>query len=196
MTVIRLREGGLVLHSPGPLEPALRAELDALGPVAFIVIPQMHGRYAARAARAYPSARVLAAPAAPSLREPLSFHASLADQPPAAWEGEVETHLLRGFRLHEVVLLHRPSRTLVITDLCFNVQRSSSRIARMFFGANGMWRRFGPSRLIRLLGVSDRAAFRGSLERVLRWDFERIVPGHGDVLERGGPAALRAAWLG
>jgi hypothetical protein len=62
--------------------------------------------------------------------------------------------------------------------------------------ANGMWRRFGPSRLVRLLGVSDRAAFRGSLEQVLRWDFERIVPGHGDVLEHGGPAALRAAWLG
>jgi hypothetical protein len=59
-----------------------------------------------------------------------------------------------------------------------------------------MWRRFGPSRIIRLVGVSDRVAFRGSLEHLLRWDFERIVPGHGDVLERGGPAALRAAWLG
>jgi glyoxylase-like metal-dependent hydrolase (beta-lactamase superfamily II) len=44
--------------------------------------------------------------------------------------------------------------------------------------------------------VSDRSAFRDSIERVLAWDFERIVPGHGDVLERGGPAALRAAWLG
>jgi hypothetical protein len=84
----------------------------------------------------------------------------------------------------------------VLTDLCFHVQRSSSPVARAFFRANGMWRRFGPSRLVRLLGVSDRAAFRGSLEQVLRWDFERIVPGHGDVLEHGGPAALRAAWLG
>ena len=54
----------------------------------------------------------------------------------------------------------------------------------------------GPSRLIRYLTISDRAAFRGSLEHILRWDFERIVPGHGDVVEKGGPAALRAAWLG
>ena len=99
-----------------------------------------------------------------------------------------------GFRLHEVVLFQRSSRTLVLTDLCFNVQRSSSRLARLFFRANGMWQRFGPSRMIRQL-VSDRAAFRRSLEHVLRWDFERIVPGHGDVLEHGGPAALRAAWL-
>ncbi|MGH7337976.1 MAG: DUF4336 domain-containing protein, partial [Myxococcota bacterium] len=58
-----------------------------------------------------------------------------------------------------------------------------------------MWQRFGPSRLTRLL-VSDRAAFRRSLEHILRWDFERIVPGHGDVLEQGGRAALRAAWPG
>jgi hypothetical protein len=99
-----------------------------------------------------------------------------------------------GFRLHEVVLFHRPPRTLVPTDLCFNIHRSSSRVARLFFRANGMWQRFGPSRIIRQIGVSDRAALQRSLEHVLRWDFERIVPGHGDVLEHGGPAALRAAW--
>ena len=99
-----------------------------------------------------------------------------------------------GFRLHEVVLFHRSSRTVVLTDLCFNIHRSSSRVARLFFRANGMWQRFGPSRMIRHL-VSDRAAFRRSLDHVLRWDFERIVPGHGDVIEHGGPARLRAAWL-
>jgi hypothetical protein len=82
----------------------------------------------------------------------------------------------------------------MITDLCFNIQRSSSRFARLCFRVNGMWQRFGPSRMIRQL-VSDRGAFRRSLEHVLRWDFERIVPGHGDVIEHGGPAALRAAWL-
>ena len=26
-------------------------------------------------------------------------------------------------------------------------------------------------------------------------DFERIVPGHGDVIEHGGAAAIRAAWM-
>ncbi len=99
-----------------------------------------------------------------------------------------------GFRLHEVVLFHRSSRTLVLTDLCFIIQRSSSTVARLFFRANGMWQRFGPSRMIRRLAVSDHAAFKSSLERVLRWDFERVLPGHGDVIEHGGPAALRAAW--
>jgi hypothetical protein len=194
MTVIRLADGQLILHSPVPIPPELRDELDALGPVGFIVVPEAHGRFAGQAARTWPSARLLAAPGAPRRRRSLPFHASLADQPPAAWAGRVESHLVLGFRLHEVVLFHRSSRTLVLTDLCFNIQRSSSRGARLFFGANGMWQRFGPSRIIRRVGVSDRAAFRRSLEHVLRWDFERIVPGHGDVLEHGGRAAIRAAW--
>ena len=176
-TLIRLRDGRLIVHSPGPLSGELRAEIDALGPVAFIVSPAAHGRFAAAAAQAWPTAQVLE-----------------ADVPPAAWAGEVETHLVQGFRLREVVLLHRPTRTLVITDLCFNIQRSDSAPARLFFRANGMWQRFGPSRLIRVLAVSSRAAMRRSLDHVLGWDFERIVPGHGDVIERDGHAALRAAW--
>lgn len=196
MTVFRLDDGQLILHSPVPISPELRGELDALGPVGFIVVPEAHGRFAGQVSRSYPSAQLLAAPKTSWRRRRLSVHGSLADEAPAQWAGQVESFLLRGFRLHEVVLFHRPSRTLLITDLCFNIQRSSSTVARLFFRANGMWQHFGPSRIIRRAAVSDRAALRRSLERVLQWDFERIVPGHGDVIERGGPAALSATWLG
>jgi hypothetical protein len=57
-------------------------------------------------------------------------------------------------------------------------------------------RGFGPTYLERLL-VRDRAAARRSLERILAWDFERVVVAHGAVLESGGREALRAAytWL-
>ncbi len=192
-TVIRLGDRQLIVHSPGPISRELRDDLDALGPVGFIVVPQAHGRFTAEASRAYPAAQLLAAPDAPARRKSLAFHASLSDEPPPAWNSEVESHRVRGFRLNEVVLFHRPSRTLVLTDLCFNVHRSPSRIARMFFRADGMWRRFGPSRLTRLL-VSDRAAFARSLERILQWDYERIDPGQGEIVEKGGRAALRAAW--
>ena len=194
MTVLRLADGQLILHSPVPISHELREELDALGPVGFVVVPHAHGKFAGQASQRYPSAQLLAAPSASRRRKSLSFHSSLADQPPAAWAGQVESRLVLGFRFHEVVVFHRSSRTLLLTDLCFNIQRSSSRVARLFFRANGAWQHFGPSRMTRQL-VSDRAAFRRSLEHVLRWDFERIVPGHGDVIERGGHEALRAAWL-
>jgi hypothetical protein len=194
MTVIRLGDGQLILHSPVPVSPEIRLELEALGPVGFIVVPRAHGRFAGQVAEIYPSARLLAAPDPGWRQKKLSYHGSIADEPPDSWSGDVDSLLVAGFRLQEVLLLHRPSRTLILTDLCFNIRRSSERLARLFFAANGMWQYFGPSRLIRRLAVSDRAAMGRSLERVLQWDFDRIVPGHGDVVERGGPAALRAAW--
>jgi glyoxylase-like metal-dependent hydrolase (beta-lactamase superfamily II) len=45
--------------------------------------------------------------------------------------------------------------------------------------------------------IRDKKAARESAERMLRWDFDRIVVSHGDVLEHGGPEALREAfaWL-
>ena len=58
-------------------------------------------------------------------------------------------------------------------------------MARTFFRANGMSQRFGPSRLIRL-AVSDREAFRESVQRIMEWDFERVIPSHGELLERDG----------
>jgi hypothetical protein len=55
---------------------------------------------------------------------------------------------------------------------------------------------FGPSKLDPWL-IRDRDAARQSLERILTWDFDRVVVAHGDVLESGGHEALRTgyAWL-
>jgi hypothetical protein len=43
--------------------------------------------------------------------------------------------------------------------------------------------------------VSDHERLENSLERAFLWDFEHIVPGHGDVIEHGGAADFRSAWL-
>jgi hypothetical protein len=56
--------------------------------------------------------------------------------------------------------------------------------------------RLAPSKLDPLL-IRDRRAARESLERILAWDFDRVIVAHGDVQERGGHALLRDgyAWL-
>jgi hypothetical protein len=43
----------------------------------------------------------------------------------------------------------------------------------------------------------DRKAARASLERVLQWDFDRIIMAHGEVLQSGGKTAMQKAfrWL-
>jgi hypothetical protein len=37
----------------------------------------------------------------------------------------------------------------------------------------------------------------GSLDRILSWDFDRVIVGHGELLETGGRSAFRDAyaWL-
>lgn len=59
-----------------------------------------------------------------------------------------------------------------------------------------MRRRLGPTAAFRL-GIRDREAARRSVERILEWEFDRILPGHGEIVEAGGREALRRdlAWL-
>lgn len=194
MAVMRLANAELILLSPIPLSNTLRDAIGRLGEVRYVVVPEAHGRFSDEAAACYPDAQLLAAPKPPRQRRHLHFDASLPNETPDSWRGEIDCAWVDGFRLNEVVLLHRASKTLLLTDLCFHIQHSESRTSRAFFRLNDMWQRFGPSRIIRRLAVSDRRALEGSLQQILGWDFERVLPSHGEMLETGAKAALRRAW--
>ena len=97
---------------------------------------------------------------------------------------------------NEVVFLQRASRTLIMCDLAFNFVPRAAAPTRLLMRLLLSYGRFGPSRLDPLL-IRDRQAARQSLERILAWDFDRVVVAHGDVLENGGRDALRQgySWL-
>jgi Domain of unknown function (DUF4336) len=198
MTVIRLAGGRLLLHSPVALDVALRRQLDALGRVCFAVAPnRVHHLYAGEVARVYPGARLWVAPGLERKRPDLVFEAVLTDDPPDPWRGEVEQVFFRGRPYeNEVVFYHRASRTLVLCDLAFNFGPRAAAPTRLLMQLLRSYGRFGPSTLDPLL-IRDRRAARESLERILAWDFDRIIVAHGDVLERGGREALRRGyeWL-
>jgi hypothetical protein len=197
MSVIRLRDGSLFLHSPVKLDAETRTALDALGPVRAVVAPSLvHHLFVGDYQAAYPQATLYAAPGLEKKRTDVPFGASLDDEPPPQWAGQLEQHVFRGAPIiNEVVFFHPATRTLLLTDLAFNIARPLSGRARFF-----TWlvkaRGFGPHRIIRF-GVRDRDAARASLERILQWDFDRITVTHGDVLESGAHAAMQAAfdWL-
>ena len=198
MTVIRLSGERLLLHSPVELDPELRRELDSLGRVCFAVAPnRVHHLYAGKVAEAYPEARLWVAPGLERKRPDLRFVAVLGDEAPAEWRGEVEQVFFRGRPYeNEVVFLHRASRTLIMCDLAFNFGPSAAAPTRWLMRLLRSYGRFGPSKLDPLL-IRDRRAARASLERILDWEFDRVVVAHGDVLERGGREALRSgySWL-
>ncbi len=196
MTVIRLRDRGLVLHSPIRLVPELRGELAALGEVRAVIAPNRHHHlFAADYPAGYPDALLFAAPGLATKRSDLKFAEELGDESPALWRAELEQHVFRGAPfVNEVVFFHPASRTVLFTDLVFNLARGDGNLpTRIFFGALGAAGRFGPHRMMRLF-IRDRAAARESVARILGWDFERVTMTHGDVLERGGRDAVRRAF--
>ena len=195
MTVVRLSDGGLWLHSPVAPDEGLRRELDEIGPVGAIVAPARgHTLYVQAFREAYPDASVWVAPGLLKKCPHFAPADELNDAVPAPWSGVLEQHLVRGVPfMNEVVFLHPASRTLILTDLAFNVPERDRGNARLFYWLTGAVGRFGPHRIIRF-AVRDKAATRRSIDRILEWDFERVTVTHGDVLEHGGPDALRRAF--
>ena len=198
MTVIRIASERLLLHSPVALDPDLRGQLDALGRVCFAVAPnRVHHLHAGEVAGVYPGARLWVAPGLERKRPDLVFEAVLTDEAPEEWRGEVAQVFFRGRPYeNEVVFFHRASRTLVLCDLAFNFGPRSAAPTRLLMKLLRSYGHLGPSKLDPLL-IRDRNAARESLERILAWDFDRIIVAHGDVLESGGHEILRRgySWL-
>ncbi|MCE9670675.1 DUF4336 domain-containing protein [Myxococcus stipitatus] len=194
MTVIRLPDGGLWVHSPVRCTQEARAAVDALGPVRFLVAPNlMHHLQLGDWARAYPEAKVVA-PAGLKLKRPdLRIDRELGDAPDAAWAGVIDQALVRGMpQVDEFLFFHRPSGTVLVTDLAFNIHRTGSWTTRVYLKLCGAWGRLRPT-LVTRHAVKDRAQVRASLPPALAWDTRRVVVCHGDVLETGAKEALRDA---
>lgn len=196
MTVIRLADGSLFLHSPVKLDEGTRRGLDELGPVRAIVAPnRVHHLFVTDYLAAYPQARVYAAPGLPEKRKDLTFSGVLGDDAPAEWRGQIEQLLFRGAPiLNEVVFFHLESRTLMLTDLAFNLPADKIVGARWFYWLLGAAGQFGPHRLVRLRAIRDRRAARESVNRIIQWDFDRVIVTHGDVLETGGRERFASAF--
>jgi len=198
MTVIRLADGAVLLHSPVQLDAELRRGLDAIGPVRYVVAPnRVHHLYAGDVATSYPEARLWIGPGLERKRPDLRYVAILGDEAPDEWRAEVGQVFFRGRPYeNEVVFFHRPSRTLIMCDLAFNFGPNAALPTRIWMRLLRSYGHFGPSTLDPWL-IRDRAAARRCMERILEWDFDRVIVAHGDVLERGGREALRRGygWL-
>lgn len=182
MTVARLEDGGLWLHSPIDPEPALKAELDALGPVRCLVAPNLHhDRWLGAAQQAWPEARTWGPPGLAQQRADLRIDEELGDRAPDAWRHQIDqSHISGAPKLAETLFFHRASKSLLLTDLALNVVRAGwwTATALRFAGAYG---RLATPRDVRGM-LRDPVATRRALDRVLGWDFQRIVPCHGEIL--------------
>ncbi|MEL6346383.1 MAG: hypothetical protein AAFV53_24945 [Myxococcota bacterium] len=191
MTAINI-DGDLLLHSPIDVEPK---QLAGLGTPRWVLAPnKLHHLFVQpwleRGLEGY------AAPGLPEKRPDLSFD-HVVDTTSEPFGPAVQLIPLTCFSLtNEVIVHHRPSRTLVVTDLVFNFTEDAPWWTR-----TAMWLSFAypgtRASMLERLGM-NRPIAREEIGRLLDLDFERLIPSHGAIVETGGKDALRGAyrWLG
>jgi hypothetical protein len=197
MTVARLGDGRLVLHSPIALEAPAMAELEAFGRPAFILVPNGGHRLDAPAYKQrYPEAHVLAPRGSrDKVAEVVTVDGGYEDFPP---DPEVKLEALAGVGDLEglMVVRSKDGVTLVFNDAVFNMDRKRDPLG--FFFTTLLGSAPGPrvSRLVKLLFVKDKSAFRADLLRLADTPgLVRVIVAHEKVASGSDARAalLRAA---
>jgi hypothetical protein len=200
MTLARLGDGGLFVHSPTPLTAELREQVEATGPVRWLVAPnRLHYWWIPQWHAAFPAAEVWLAP---RVREQaagrIPFYTRVLDATDTyPWDDGLRTIPVTGSFLTEFVFFHGASRTLVLTDLVENFERERLHSA---------WMRW----LTRLGGVQDpdgqtprdmRLTFRrqmpgvrAAIAAIVELDPDRVILAHGRWYDENGTQELRRAF--
>ena len=126
-----------------------------------------------------------------------------------AFDTDFETEYVGGHLNRELVFYYKPEKTLIEADLIFNLPATeqysmanesptSSILDKLF---NTLMSTKGSAFWQKMIvwykaSAPDRASFTQSMGRIDKWDFDRIIPCHGDVIETGGKGIFRRvmAW--
>lgn len=198
MTALPLEDGGVALVSPIRLTTDVVARVEALGPVRFLVAPNLlHHLYLAEATARWPDARVLAPRGLTKKRPDLRIDTFLEDGLPEALAATVRAVKIEGApSVDEHVFFHEPSRTVILTDLVFNVTRPEGLVAHVALWLVGCHGKLGQSRAWRFF-VKDRAEAARSARALLALPFDAAVVAHGEVVESGAHVLVARAlgWM-
>jgi hypothetical protein len=189
MTVVRLKDKSLVLHSAIQLEPEDLLKLEKLGRIGTIVVPNVfHGSEAAFYSARYPDAKVyVPAKIAKKCAGRMKVTGSLEKDWPH--EKELPCFSFDKTLVGESVFVHIASKTLIVTDLAFNMKASDFKNPweRRIFGEwNGILEVFGPSKLTRWVAARNRDHVGSVLKKLKKHEFERVIMNHGHILEKDG----------
>lgn len=204
MTVIRLADGGLLLHSPTEFHADLKSELEQMGPISHLVAPNSaHWTFLSAWQEQVPDAMTWAAPGLRNRRQVRRSGVRLdRDLRPGAagWAEEIMPIIVPGVGgFAEVALYHQPSRTLVLVDLIQNLETEklppSLRLPARFAGVTAPHGR-APIYLraiVKAKGHDAKTAGRS----LAALEPDRVIFSHGAWFQQDGATRLRRsiAWL-
>ena len=205
MTVIRLSNGDVWIHSPTQYDEALRREIEAIGPIRHLVAPNVaHWTFLIDWQQRCSGSVTWAAPnlskRSQVRRAGLRIDRILADEVPAEWADDLEQAVVPGgLGFREVAFFHRPTSTLVLTDLVLNLElKRVPTPMRPMLRLAGMTAPGGQAPpYLRLVIKMRRQAAAAAAERLLSLRPQRVVFAHGKWFDQDGEARLRRSlgWL-
>jgi hypothetical protein len=194
MTAVALSGGRVAVFSPIPLQEPAMSRIEELGSVAFIIVPNgFHRLDAGPWKQRYPKAKILCPPGA-------------KQRVTEAVEVDSTADILRDKAVHFVtvegmgeaesaLIIRRKGTTLVVNDIVANVRHPHG------LGAKIMARLFGfgvkqprMPREVKHLFLKDKKALAAQLrEWAANPDLRRVIPSHGEVIDRPRLALERIA---
>jgi len=202
MVIARLSDGSLWVDSPVSVTSDTLKRVTALGPVQYLVAatPRHVWRLAEWHSQ-FPGAQLWAAKPSPlTLKKGnLKFTGILTDDTPQVWAEDLDQFPFRGNPLiEEVIFLHRKSRTVILDDLIQNHPALKGHPLRnVLFRLAGVAYPNGGVPLDIRLSFIHRDLARQSLEKLLSWDFDKLIIAHGVCIETTAKAFAERAfqWL-
>ncbi len=95
--------------------------------------------------------------------------------------------------LNEVVFYHPESKTLILTDTAFNFDRSFPWLTQLGAKIMGSYDTLQPSVLEKLV-IEDKEKVQASVEKILSWDFQRVIMAHGSIVENDAKNQLKKGY--
>ena len=203
MTVVRLSNGDLFLHSPTRFTAELARELDALGPVRHLVAPTIaHWSYLQEWQEAYPDAVTWAVP---GLRDRAQVRQSgvridkdLGPEAPPAWADDmVQGVVAGGGGFREAYFFEKRSRTLLLADLIESLEPAKlPPVTRLAMRAARATRDTTALHVRAVLRLGDAEAA-SSIRAMIALSPDRVIFAHGRCFDENGADRLRSAfaWL-
>ena len=204
MTVIRLSSGAVLLHSPVRCSSSLRTELERIGPIKYLLAPNVaHWIFLSEWQKALPGALTFAVPGLASRKQVqaagIRIDRELNDDCPREWAGDLETVLIRAPLFCEAELFDKRSRTLILTDLVQNLDpQPLSFLARAAASLLGIGKPDGMAPIyLRLVVRRGGRAAQMAAQRLISFAPERVIFAHGDWFEHRATQRLRVSlrWL-
>lgn len=191
-TILKLNNGDGVMISPIEFSEADWSEIRSNLNVKHIIAPcDLHHLHVKSAKRHARDAKLWATHDLAVKRNDVTWDQELL---PQKWTltDEIEIVPIEGANTHEVAFFHKKSKTLVVTDLLFNLHNRKGILPWIVLHVFGTWNRPAISRWFKTT-IKNKLKFRMSVEKILALDFQTIVMAHGDIITENAKSVFSNA---